>query len=241
MRFLASLLASVLMMAAIPLPTASAADQVLYIASASKTAGISSCRLDMATGAFTEPTPAVEAADTGFLSLHPEQPWMYSLTEGNVHAFEVLADEGKLRRINEQPSGDMGATHLEVAPHGRLVAVAHYGGGSTSVLPIAKDGKVEPVSGNIQHTGQSVHPQRQKKAFAHGVAFDESGRFLCVADLGTDHVELYRVSDDGKLEKVSRWKAAPGAGPRHLTFHPNGRFLYSINELDSTISVLRFD
>lgn len=241
MRFCVSFLASVFMMAATPLPTASAADQILYIASASNDAGISSCRLDMATGAFSEPAPAVDAGSTGFLSLHPEQPWMYSLTDGDVHAFKILADQGKLQRINEQPSGDTGATHLEVGPNGRFVAVAHYGGGSTSLLPIADDGKVRAVSGIMEHSGQSVHPQRQQKAFAHGVAFDQSGRFLCVADLGTDHVELYRISDSGTLEKVSRWKAAPGAGPRHLTFHPNGKFLYSINELDSTISALRFD
>ena len=236
-----SSLALVFLMVTSPAGSASADHHLLYIASASKAEGISSCRLDLATGAMTEPAPAVEAASTGFLALHPEKPWLYSLTGGDVHAFEVLVEQGELRRINQQASGDDGATHLEVGPRGRFVAVAHYGGGSTSLLPIAAGGRVEPVSDIIQHTGKSVHPQRQQKPYAHGVAFGPNGRFLCVADLGTDHVEVYRVTDSGTLEKASRWKAAAGAGPRHLRFHPRGPFLYSINELDSTISALRFD
>jgi 6-phosphogluconolactonase len=227
--------------ALLPPSSATAAEQVLYIASGTKTEGISSCRFDLETGAFTKPTPAVAAASTGFLALHPSQPWLYSLTEGDVHAFRRLPAEGKLQRLNVEPSGDTGATHLEVGPRGQRVAVAHYGGGSTSLLPIADGGKIKPVSTVRQHAGKSVHPQRQQKPFAHGVAFDPSGRFLCVADLGTDHVELYRINDVGELETADRWQAAPGAGPRHLTFHPNGRFLYAINELDSTLSALRFD
>ncbi len=226
---------------AFSLPSAVAAEQVLYIASGTASEGISSCRFDLATGAFTEPTPAVAAGSTGFLALHPQQPWLYSLTEGDVHAFVRRPAEGTLQRLNVEPSGDRGATHLEVGPGGERVAVAHYGGGSTSLLPIAPDGKIQPVATIRQHAGKSVHPQRQQKPFAHGVAFDPSGRFLCVADLGTDHVELYRIHDEGELETADRWQAAPGAGPRHLTFHPNGVFLYSINELDSTVSALRFD
>jgi 6-phosphogluconolactonase len=222
-----------------------AAEQILFIGTAGT--GIYACTLDMETGELSEPQLAVEAPKPGFLALHPNQKYLYAVTaeattpSGGVRAYEIERASRTLKLINQQNSGDEGATHLQVDHNGKVVVVAHYSGGSTSALAIAEDGALNKVNGFIRHEGTGADPKRQEKPHAHGAAVSPDNKFVCIADLGTDHVDVYKLSAQADLEKSSFWKAKPGAGPRHLMFHPNGKWLYSINELDSTISGLNYD
>ncbi len=224
-----------------------AADQPLFVGTNAKVQGIYACKLNLSTGEFSSARAVGDAPRPGFLALHPKLPLLYAITREDTHPsgglrlFRMQSASQELTLLGQQSTGDEGATHLALLPSGAAVLVAHYNGGSTSLLPLDEEGSIEPLATIVLHSGSSIHPQRQTKAYAHGVAVDASGQFACVADLGADQVLVYRVIAQRKLEKSSSWKAAPGAGPRHLAFHPNGKWLYSINELNSTLTVLSFD
>ncbi len=246
MRFPTRLFMTLLMMTPIP-QTTDAGEQLLYIGTSQADAGIYASTLDLETGKFSAPHEVGDAPRPGFLALHPELPILYSVTKesstpsGGVRAFRFDRETQQLSPLGIQSSGDENATHLVVDPHGRCIVVANYGGGSTSLLPLADSGELKPLTSLAKHKGSSVNKQRQGEPHAHGVALDAAGSFACVADLGTDEVIVYQIGDGLKLERVSAWKAKPGAGPRHVALHANGRWLYCINELDSTMSVLSFD
>jgi len=218
--------------------------------------GIYACTLNSDTGELSETKPVGDAPRPSFLALHPTRPIVYAVTteaetpSGGVRAFRFSADSEQLLPIGLQPTGDHGATHLAVTPDATSLIVVHYSGGSTTRLPLSTEGTIEPRAALVAHQGSSLHASRQSEPHAHGIAIDSSGQFACVADLGTDEVIVYRLPRNdlpdndlpsSDLKRLSAWKAQPGAGPRHLAFHPNEKWLYSINELDSTMSVLEFN
>jgi len=173
-----------------------------------------------------------------FLSIHPNQQYLYAVHEvetGAVTAFSIREDGG-LRRLNRVESGASGPCHCSVHPSGEFLFVAHYTGAAVSVLPI-HDGHIEPPSDVVHHSGSSVHPERQTQAHPHSITPDPNGQSLYVADLGTDEIVNYRLDKtNGALERITSVSVTPGAGPRHLSFHPSGRYVYVINELDSTLT-----
>ncbi|MDA0837106.1 MAG: lactonase family protein [Planctomycetota bacterium] len=220
--------------------------QVLFIGNSTQDQGIFSCTLNTETGELSESKLAVEAPKPGFLAFHPSKPILYAVTgedaapNGGVRSFQINRDEGTLTQINQQLTGDNGATHLEADREGKALLVAHYSGGSTSSLPLNDDGSIGELAVNIPHQGSSAH-ERQKQPHAHGIAIDHQNRFACVADLGTDQVVVYRMLDGAHLEPASSWTAAPGSGPRHMAFHPNGKWLYCIHEINGTLSALAYN
>jgi len=215
--------------------------------------GIYRLQLDLATGALTpdgEPTPTVNPS---FLARHPNGRFLYAVNEtgesradksGGVSAFAVDAASGALTLLNQQPSGGPAPCHLWVDKRGRHLLVANYWDGSVSVLPIGADGRLGAATARIQHEGKSVNPERQEGPHAHSVTLDPANRFAFVADLGTDKLAVYRY--DGAKGTLTPHQPpavtlAPGAGPRHFTFHPGGRHAYVINELLSTVTTFDYD
>jgi len=227
--------------------TALAAEQPLFVGTSANEQGIFASILNLETGEFGPAQAVGDAPRPSFLALHPRLPLLYAVTReqeqpsGGLRAFRIEGAAQQLTLLNQQATGDEGATHLALDPAGQAIVVAHYSGGSTALLPLSDEGAVEPLAKLVRHTGAGVDPGRQNQPHAHGVAFDTSGQFACVADLGTDEVIVYRRSAVDKLERYAAWKSAPGAGPRHLAFHPNGRWLFCINELNSTLSILAFE
>jgi len=218
-----------------------------------KSKGIYVCRLDLATGALSNPRLAAETPSPSFLALHPTRDLLYAVNEvnefegkkmGSVSAFEIDRTTGTLKPLNRQGSGGAGPAHIVVDGTGRNVLVANYGGGSVAVLPIAKDGSLQAASAVVQHTGSSVNKQRQSAPHAHSVNVDGANRFAYVADLGIDKVVIYRYNpDNGSLISNDPPFAdvEPGAGPRHFAIHSGGRFAYVINELQCTITAFSRD
>ncbi len=223
-----------------------ASQQLLFIGTHTESDGIYACNLNHETGALSPVRLVAKAPRPGFLALHPNRPMLYAITRekndpnGGVRAFRIMDEEGALRPIGQQSTGDNGATHLAIDHEGKSLMIVHYEGGSTALLPLANDGSIGPLALLVEHVGSSVAPP-QTGPHAHGIAWNDDGRFACVADLGTDEVIVYRLGQQPPLQRVATWKAAPGAGPRHLSFHPNAKWLYCINELDSTLSILDFD
>lgn len=215
--------------------------------------GIYRLTFDAATGALSEPELAVGAASPSFLAPHPGGRFLYAVNElgqfggtasGAVSAFEIGRSDGQLTLLNQQPSGGAYPCHLAVDRQGRHVLAANYGGGSVVVLPIGPDGRLGAATALVQHHGSSVNRQRQEAPHAHSINLDAAGRFAFVADLGLDRVMVYRydpvrgtlVPNDPPFVATE-----PGAGPRHLAWHPTGRWAYVIDELDSTVTVFGYD
>ena len=213
--------------------------------------GIYRFTFDPATGSTSEPVLAVEAQSPSFLALHPSGRFLYAVGEvdrfqgaktGVVSAFAVDPRSGDLKLLNQQPSEGTGPTHLVVDKAGRNVLVANYGGGNVVVLPIAPDGTLKPVSSNQGHKGSGPDKGRQEKPHAHGIYLDAAERFALAPDLGADRIFVYRFDGaKGTLEPHGAGIPEPGSGPRHLAFHPNGKSVYVINELTSTITVFSWD
>jgi 6-phosphogluconolactonase len=216
--------------------------------------GIHICELNLESGQLSRLSGVSGIRNPSFLALHPNGRYLYAVSEsqrfdgkptGSVTAF-VIQDSGRqLTKINEQSSVGQGPCHVAVDPTGKFVAVANYGGGSVTVLPVQDDGGLSPSSDHVQHEGSSVNPQRQKGPHAHCVNFDAAGRYLISCDLGLDKALIYRFDTrHGTLEPNPVQAAVtvtPGAGPRHFAFHPNGKLAYAINELNSTVTAFRYD
>ncbi len=245
MRSAFLLLASVLLTT-----SASAADQWAFIASPPDPQAIYRATLNPETGELGQLELAAEGIQTSFMALHPKLPILYAgcadrisgKTKGVIRAYQIDRATGELKLISQAETNDGSPTHIEVAPEGTSVAVCHYGGDGTSLLSLNEQGELLQKSlSQIKHQGSSVNEKRQTRPHPHGVAYHRDGQFLLVADLGNDHVEVFEITDDRQLREKSYWQAAPGAGPRHVTFHSRLDIVYCINELDSTISVLQLN
>ena len=139
--------------------------------------------------------------------------------------------------MNQVSSHDEGPAHITLDRTGKYALVSNYTLGSVAVFPVLKDGRLGEATSFVQHKGSSVNPERQKGPHAHAIALSPDNRFAVVADLGLDQLLVYSFdAAKGTLgAKPQIVKAAPGAGPRHLVFSSDGRFLYVINELQSTV------
>ncbi len=196
---------------------------------------------------------AAETPSPSFLAVDRARRLVFAVNEvdefagqpgGGVSAFSVDDQTGKLTLINRQPSGGAGPCHIVLDRAGRHVLVANYGGGSVAVLPVAEDGALGEATAFLQHEGSSVNPQRQEGPHAHCVTLDPAGKMAFVCDLGLDKVLIYQYDDQhGTLEPHNPPFAtlAPGAGPRHMAFRPDGKFAYVINELNSTVTAFSYD
>ena len=213
--------------------------------------GIYRFSLDLETGKASAPALAGEAKNPSFLALHPSGRFLYAVSEvgdfggaktGSVIAFAIDKKTGDLTRLNEVASEGGAACHLVVDKGGKNVLVANYGGGTVAVLPIGPDGQLKKASAVRTHEGKGPNAQRQEKPHAHGIYLDAAERFALSPDLGADRVFVSRFdAAKGALEAHGEGVLDPGAGPRHLAFHPSGRYVYVINELASTVSAFGYD
>jgi 6-phosphogluconolactonase len=206
--------------------------------------------LDEETGALNPVSAVTGIARPSFLDLGPGGRTLYAVSEieeepgGALSAYRVSDDGAELTLLNRQPTGARGPCHVRIEREGRYALVANYAGGAVTVFPIAEDGSLKERSELIHHTGSSVNPDRQTEAHPHSCNLDPSEGLILVPDLGMDRIVLYRLDRaSGELESNSvPWAPArPGAGPRHLDFHPSGRWVYVCNELDSTITAYQYD
>jgi 6-phosphogluconolactonase len=192
-------------------------------------------------------------ANPSFLATHPNGRVLYAVNEvekyngratGAVSAFAIASNTGALTRLDEQPSEGGAPCFVSVDRSGRVVLVANYSGGSVALLPIQTDGSLAPATHVEHHTGRGPNAERQEAAHAHCIVADPTNRFVLAADLGADRVFVYRLDLEGRsLRHVEGGDAVmrPGAGPRHIAFHPTLPLVYVACELDSTVATLRFD
>ncbi|CAN5568618.1 6-phosphogluconolactonase [soil metagenome] len=200
------------------------------------------------TGAFTL-IETVPSDNPSYLTLHPTQRYLYVSNEiadydgqkdtGSIEAYAIDENTGQLTLLNRQAVGSIPA-HMSVDPTGKYLVAGIYVGGSFQVLPIKDDGSLDAVSDEVKESGKGPNEARQEAPHPHCVIFDPAGKYIATADLGNDKVQIFQL-DDGKLAKVSEQSVAPGSGPRHLSFHPSGKYLYVICELTATITAFPYD
>jgi 6-phosphogluconolactonase len=224
-----------------------------YTNAKSGSKGIYRFDFDPATGKLSNRTLAAEARNPSFLAIHPSKQYLYAVGEygtfegkptGGVTAFRIDPATGQLTELNARPSGGAGPCHVTVDKAGKNVLVANYGGGSASVLQVADDGKLVGPTATVQHAGKGTNPRRQEGPHAHSANLDAANKYAFIADLGLDQVKVYRL--DGASGKITpndppAFATAPGAGPRHFAFHPDGKRAYVINELDMTLTACDYD
>ena len=216
-----------------------------------KSEGIYGYRMDYATGALTR-FSSFKSVNPSFLAIDRSKRYLYAVNEvgeyagkpgGTVSAFAIDRTTGNLRLLNEQATQGADPCYLTIDRKKRTLLVANYTGGSVSVLPIRSDGTLAPSIDLRQHEGSSVKEQ-QKGPHAHCIILDRFERHALAADLGIDKVMIYRFEPStGKLTPAKQpWaELQAGAGPRHLTLHRNGKYAYVINELDSTMTVFKYN
>lgn len=218
-----------------------------------KSRGIYIYRFDEKTGALTPYKIVENVVDPSFLAIDKKRKFLYAVNEtenyegkksGAVSSFKI-ADDGDLQFLNQRASLGGAPCHLTVSDNEKYVLLANYSGGNIAVFPLGKDGQLGESAEFIQHRGSSVNKKRQESAHAHSINLDHKNHFAYVCDLGVDKVFIYQFDDKtGKLvpnPAQEFFQTAPGAGPRHFTFHPNNKFAFLINELDSTIISLACD
>jgi 6-phosphogluconolactonase len=211
--------------------------------------GIYHCTLDTQSGKLSESKLVAEMNGPGFLALHPKLEVLYAVgsLEGQpvVAAFQITG-RGKnagLKLMGSEQIGDGGAAHVAISKDGKTILTAQYGGGSVAAFSVAADGSITKRTELIDHQGGSkVVAGRQDSSHAHWAGFSPDQKFAFVPDLGLDQVVIYKVDTaSAKLTPHGSGVVPPGGGPRHMKFHPNGKWIYVLNELDLSISLFDWD
>jgi len=210
--------------------------------------GIYHCTLNPENGKLSVPTVAAEVRGPGFLARHPTLPCLYAV--GNLekqasviaYAMTATAEGPTLRLLNAVAVGDGGATHLAVDATGRTILTAQYGRGSVATFALNDDGSIRERTQLVKHTGGSGVRPNQNSPHPHWAGFSPDNRFAFIPDLGKDQVVIY--SFDAATSKITPhgFGTCPaGAGPRHMKFHPGGKWIYVLNENDVTVTVFDYD
>ena len=210
--------------------------------------------LNPATGALTPLSTQRGGSQPSYLTLAADHRHLYAVSEtgtfrgrensGGVSAFEVNAATGALTLLDQQPSLGGAPCYVSLDRTGRDALVANYSGGNVALLPVQPTGALAPATATDEHQPPLGPHPNQNHAHAHCILPDPANRYAFAVDLGTDKVYGYQLdAKAGQLRPLPTpaFVAKPGAGPRHLTFHPNGRWAYLENELNSTVTALAYD
>jgi 6-phosphogluconolactonase len=220
--------------------------------------GIYAYRFDAASSELTPLGIAAETSNPSFLAIDPSHRFLYAVNEvqkykdansGVVSAFAIDRQEGdrqtgRVQLLNAVASRGADPCYIAFDKTGKYALVANYTGGSVAVFPIQSDGHIGESSTFVQHVGSSVNHERQEGPHAHWIETTPDNRFAIAVDLGLDELLVYRFgAKTGSLtpNNPPYAKLDPGAGPRHLAFHPNGKFAYVVNELQSSITAFAYD
>lgn len=227
---------------------AMAKTSLVYIATQNpEKMGITVAEFDSDTGKLSAPKLILETRDPAHFAVTADGRHLYMCNTGvpgGVSAFAIQDRKtGALELLNYMESKGRGPSYVSVDQSGKYVLDANYGGGFIEVFSTAKDGSLDQQTAFVQHIGSSVHP-RQTRPYAHWIRTDPSNQFVLVADLGMDQVVVYKFDEKtGKLmaNDPPFAKTSPGMGPRHLVFHPNGKWVYGIAELANEVLAFAWD
>jgi 6-phosphogluconolactonase len=215
--------------------------------------GIYLFELDRNTGNLYHNDTMTGLRNPSYLSISPDKKFLFSVNElkdhggtkgGQISSFSIDRSHHRLGLISQQPSHGEDPCFITTDPSGNYVFVANFMSGSVAVFPVDSEGVLREASDVIQHQGSSIHAVRQSGPHAHSVSYISENDFVLVPDLGIDKVLVYKFERaTGKLlpRKELAVDTQAGSGPRHLAVHPSRKFVYLVNELDSTILALSYN
>ncbi|MDZ4286583.1 MAG: lactonase family protein [Prosthecobacter sp.] len=212
--------------------------------------GIYVSKFNSATGELSDPVLAAEAGNPGFVAIHPSKKYLYAIGDlagaakkaGGVSAFGISLPEGKLSFINSVSSVGSGPCHVSLDRTGKMAMIANYGSGSIASYAIKDDGSLSEAVTFVQHQGSGADPKRQAGPHAHSMNPSPDNRFAFACDLGLDKVLIYKIDPaTGKFTDHGYGAVPPGSGPRHLAFHPSGKFVFVNNEMLMTVTSFAYD
>jgi 6-phosphogluconolactonase len=207
--------------------------------------GINVYAIDAETGAWRHVQRLGELVNPSFLILSGDGRFLYSV-HGDLDyatAYSVNGTTGEIAVLNRAATGGRNGVRQAIDPSGRFMVVANYASGSVAVLPVGTDGRLADQHQLLPLEGQiGTHRAEQASSHPHDVVFDPSGRFVLIPDKGLDRVFVFRFdAASGRLAPAGSVASRPGAGPRHLAFHPRLPVVWVLNELDSTVATYRWD
>jgi 6-phosphogluconolactonase len=234
----------------IALATAAQAQQPtarFYVGTGAKgpESAITLCELNLKNGTVSVVDTFHSVQGPGYVSLSPDQRYLYSVNQDHTIAAFGVGKGGTLTYLDKQPAEGVNPCHVSVHPSGKMAFLANYTSGTWAAYPIAANGEVEAASATFTFTGSGPDKSRQEKPHAHCALPSPNGKYVYISDLGTDRLMNYTV--DAKSGKVlpnpaqNYFSTQPGAGPRHLAIHPSGRYLYLLNEMKSTLTACTVD
>ncbi len=213
--------------------------------------GIYVYELDTITGKLSKITTFKGILNPSFLTLSPDGKYVFATTEsktkngGSVSSFEFNPQKRSLTFINKQKSGGENPVYLTVHKNGKWLVNGNYTEGSVSVYPISENGKIEPYIQNFHFSEGSINPDRQERSHIHSTVFSPDFDYIFLPDLGADKIRAYQFDSENNkpLQPAENpfVKTTPGSGPRHFTFHPNGKFAYCIEEMGGAVSVYSYE
>ncbi|MGC0398371.1 6-phosphogluconolactonase [Streptomyces sp. SAI-126] len=202
--------------------------------------GIGLATYDAAGGRITGTGTIAGPTNPSYLAVHPDGRTLYAVAEQDAGAVTAVRLSDR-KVLGSRSTGGAGPCHLSVHPGGRWLLSANYGSGSVAVHPIDSSGALGERRDVVTHSSPAPGPG-QEGPHAHQFLTAPDGGHVLAVDLGTDTVYSYRLDErTGALTEVSRARTRAGAGPRHLTFHPGGRYAYLANEVDNTVAVCAYD
>ncbi len=213
--------------------------------------GIYVFELDTLSGTLTKITTFTGIANPSYLTVSTNGRFIYSCTEsktpkgGSVSSFEFNYKKKSLNFLNKQPSNGENPVYVTLHKSGKWLVDGNYTEGSVSVYPLTAEGKIGEMVQNIQFTEGSINKERQDRSHIHSTVFSPAFDQLFLPDLGADKIRCYQFDDSKKdplqVAVIPAINTLPGSGPRHMAFHPNGKFAYCIDELSGTIDAYRYE
>ncbi|MBN8667918.1 MAG: lactonase family protein [Chitinophagales bacterium] len=207
--------------------------------------GIYVYRFNTATGK-ADLVSTVESSNPSFLAISKNGDFVYAVNEdrpGKISAYSFNKTNGTLTFLNQADAAGDHPCYIALDKTGKWVAVGNYSSGTLALFPVQRDGSLGKATQVIQHEGSSVNTERQEGPHVHATVFSPDNKFLLVPDLGTDILRVYAFNAKKGTLVPAKSPVAPseaGAGPRHLSFSPDGKFVYLLEELTGTIAVYEF-
>ncbi|WP_425388071.1 lactonase family protein [Ectobacillus panaciterrae] len=206
--------------------------------------GIYTFTLDTETAKIMNVKAVANLDNPTYLTISQDNRYLYSVIKegesGGVAVYSINGQTGELEPLNTQVLEGASPCHVSIDSENRTVVTANYHKGTIESYAVKEDGTVSPASSIIEHNGSGPNKERQEKPHAHYAGFTPDEKYVAAVDLGIDQLITYEVNN-GTLQEVNSLSVKPGSGPRHLVFHPNGKFAYMMTELSSEVIVLTYN
>jgi 6-phosphogluconolactonase len=216
---------------------------------ASKSNGIHVYRFNTVTGGLEARSVVTGIVNPSYLAVSKDKKYVYAVSEvgrGQAKAYSYAFDSksGDLAALSSSPAGGDGPCYISVDPKGKYIFTGMYNSGSLAAIPVLSEGHLGSDSQVIKYEGSSINKQNQSRPHVHAAILSPDRKYLLATDLGTDKIHIYRYNSNHKSPLTASVQASiavvPGSGPRHLVFHPNGKYVYVVMELTAEVALMEY-